>query len=189
MNKRTSLIAAAAILATMGTVGVYSTMASTDTTPQETAPIEQQTAPDEGVQPVKDFQQALADHFNLDIEEVEAFFEEYRAEKKGDFEERAADRLNELVTEGTITQEQADALTSLYEDGEEFRQSLADLSPEERREAVEERMEEVKAWAEEQGLDEEFPLLGGLMKHRQEHGGRGPFGGGPLVHDAADQEL
>ena len=145
---------AASIIATLGagTVGVLPAFADESSTE---APVFQ------------DLAAALAEHFNLDVEEVRTVMKEHHEEMK---EERAAheeERLDRLVEEGTLTQEQADALSEKREEMKTAMESMKEMTPDERREAMQEHAEEMKAWADEQGIDlrEIFPKPpGGHMR-------------------------
>ncbi len=91
----------------------------------------------------------LAERFNLNVDEVKGFFDENRGE-----------RMQERLAEAGLTEDQIEALQAKKEELREEHGSLQDLSPEERRVKMQEMREEMKAWAEENGID--LSVLGGF---------------------------
>jgi len=102
---------------------------------------------------------SIAERFNLDQTEVETFLDEqkdeFKAERQAAREEKRAEYIAGLVEEGTLTQEQADALAEKRAELEAEKEALKDqnLTRKEIREAMEETRDEFEAWAEEQGID------------------------------------
>jgi len=97
----------------------------------------------------------LSERFNLDETEVQAYFDEKKTEKQAEKAEARAERVAELVTAGTLTQEQADELAT-FKDGFKAEITALKESGAERDEiktAMEANRAEVKAWAEAQGID------------------------------------
>lgn len=100
--------------------------------------------------------QEFSERFNLDQSEVEQYFEEKRAEKQQMKQERKSQKLDALVENGTLTQEQREALEAkLIEHHEEVRALH----------------EELKTWAEENGID-----LIAIKGHKGGHGHKAGFG-------------
>lgn len=97
----------------------------------------------------------LATRFNLNEGEVESFFEEKRQEHKADMDEKRAQHIASLVENGTLTQEQADALTAKLDEMHTKREAVREenLSRDERHEQMEQLREEFESWAESQGID------------------------------------
>lgn len=97
----------------------------------------------------------LVERFSLNRDEVEAVFEEERDEKHAEMEVREEERIAGLVEDGTLTQEQADALNAKRDEMRQSKEDLMDqdLSFEEMRDQMRSDMEEFEAWAEEQGID------------------------------------
>ena len=93
--------------------------------------------------------QNLAERFNLNVDEVKGFFDQNRGE-----------RMQERLVEAGVTEEQIEALQAKKEELREECGLLKDLSPEERWAKMQERREEMKGWAEENGID--LSVLGGL---------------------------
>lgn len=162
MNMKKGMIAAAAVaLLGTGTVGVTNTYAAGGAQGQEPS-----GRFDELIE-------ALAERFDVSTEEVLEVFNEQREEMLTERLERANERLNEAVANGTLTQEQADAIREHREEMHEFMQSLEGMTPEERREAIKAQREESRAWAAENDIPAEF-LPHEAPGHRNPHGPRGP---------------
>ncbi len=116
----------------------------------------------------------LVEKFNLNKDEVQAVFKEAHDERHAEMKAKQAERLAALVEDGTITQDQADALTAKHEELDAKREELKsqDLTREEIREQMQELKDEFKSWVDEQGFDLDAirPEKGdGFRKHG--HGG------------------
>ena len=86
---------------------------------------------------------------------------------------RFGERLDELIATDDLTEEQKAAILAKKAEMETEHEGLRNLSPEERRVAMEEHREETKTWAEENGIDlAQIGPLGGGFKG-------GGFGGRP----------
>ncbi len=161
MLRKKGMIAAAAIAALgTGGMGITSAYAAENTNPRMAR--------------MENLMQALADEFNVTVEEVQAVFEAQRAEMEASREEREAERLAQAVTDGIITQEQADAISAHRDDMEALMESLEDATPEERKEALDAQREANKAWAEENNIPAEFLRHEGPQQgnNRPHHGPR-----------------
>lgn len=108
--------------------------------------------------------QNLAEKFNLNPEDVQQVFTDTRKEK-------ISERLDELVQEGTITEEQKNLILEKVDEIQAKREEISNqsLTESERREALQTLQEEVEQWCEDNGI----PV--GLLKMM---GGKGPRGGG-----------
>lgn len=123
--------------------------------------------------------QKLVERFGLNEDEVKAVFDEAREEKQGQMQAHFEERLNQAVVEGEITEEQKQAILNKHEEMKTNRQAnrgefknLTTEEREERKEKMQAHREEMKAWAEENGIDSSLlPMLLG--------GGRKPGFGGP----------
>lgn len=131
----------------------------------------------------------LVSKFNLNKDEVQSVFDESRAEMEAQREQRQAERLQELVEVGTITAEQKTAIeakiTELKEQREANKDSMQDLSNDERKAKMEEERASLESWAEEQGIDLS-KLRGILMGGPGGHGGH--FGGPPPERSSSDSK-
>lgn len=104
--------------------------------------------------------QMIAEHFNLDQDEVASVFQQER-------ETRRQEHLDNLVEDGVLTEEQRDLLEAKQDEMKEERDAIrdADLTPEEQHDAMQELHDEMETWAEENGIDlpmEGFGPRGGM---------------------------
>lgn len=135
------LIAAAAIIASLGigAIGIGTTFAA-------------QAEPEDGMASLVE---AIAEKFDLSVSDVQAVFDEQREQKQAEREAKEAERLAQEVTDGKITQDQADAITAKREEMRDFMESLSTLDNEARREAMKTQREELKQWAD----DNDIPMF------------------------------
>lgn len=114
---------------------------------------------------------AIATKFNIDEAEVQAVFDEEREQMIAEHEAQAIALLDQAVTDGKLTQSQADAIIAKQSEVQSFRESLKDMTEEERKVAIAAQREAMKAWIDEQGIPKHY--LRGLN-----HGPMGNRGGG-----------
>ncbi|MEK7633178.1 MAG: hypothetical protein AAB473_05350 [Patescibacteria group bacterium] len=150
-------VIAAAIVATlgMGAFGTATAFAATDTSIVH--------------KPMQNLVTAIAKKFNVKEADVQAVFDEQHATMQEQRQENIADHLTKAVTDGKLTQAQADAIAANMETQKTFFESLKDKTPEERQAALKANAETQKAWAESNDLPKEFAPGQGLR-------GRGPGG-------------
>ena len=98
----------------------------------------------------------LVERFDLDPEEVKEVFEENREERFENMQAHLDERLDKAVEAGKITEEQKELILAKKSEMIDRMKELKDLSPEERKEQMQETREEMKAWAEENGIDPSF---------------------------------
>jgi len=117
----------------------------------------------------------FASHFGLDETEVSNFFESNRAERQA---ERAAEhetKLDEAVAAGVITEAQKELLITKQSENMNERQSEREDGERPDREEMESHQDEMKSWAEENGinLDALHEFMGNGMGNHQGPRGRG----------------
>ena len=126
----------------------------------------------------------IAEHFNLNQDEVKAVFDETRGEHQADMEQKMEDRLTASVTAGELTEAQKQAIMQKHEEMQAEREANFDswknMTQEERRTAMETRHAEMEAWASEQGIDVSLLLPEG--GEGRGPGGRGGMMGGKGMH-------
>lgn len=118
----------------------------------------------------------IATKFNINREEVEAVFNEQHDEMEQERKTKREEYLQTKVDDGTITAEQKTALLekldALHENMEAAREQ--NISREETREKLDALREELKTWADEQGIDlKELRLMGMGGMHGMHHGEKG----------------
>jgi len=113
----------------------------------------------------------IATDTGADKETVEASFQAHRDAKKAEHQQARSEHLDGLVGDGTITQDQREALEAKFAEQKATKEDLKDqdLSREQMHELKKESRDEFKKWAEEQGinLDDIRP------EHDDNHRGRG----------------
>lgn len=154
MNMKRSLLigvsVASAGLAGVGGVGVASAMTQTDT--NSTSIVEK-----------------IASKFNLNKDEVQKVFDEVHEERHAEMQERQQERLTQAVTDGKLTQEQADHITAATKEISELMQQAKSSDTNETvRAEVREKVAALRDWAKENDVDMKY--IG--------HGGRGGHHGG-----------
>lgn len=163
VNNMTKQILLSALVITVASVGLLSasdSFAQNNSTPQTS------------------LVQKIADRFKLNKDEVQAVFDEVHEERHQQMQTLFVDRLTTYVTEGKITEAQKQLILQKREELATDRQDQQQLTPEERRTNMESKRQELKAWAEANGIDPQylggFGIKGHGMRgygmHRQELG-------------------
>ena len=98
----------------------------------------------------------IAQTFNLNKDDVQSVFDEEHKARMKEHQKEAQERLATAVTEGKITQEQADAITAKREEMKTFMESLKDSTEEQRKEAMKNKTEELKTWAQDNNIPIEY---------------------------------
>ncbi|MFH0831217.1 MAG: hypothetical protein V1895_04125 [Parcubacteria group bacterium] len=118
----------------------------------------------------------LVERFNLNKDEVQAVFDELRDERQAEHRAKLEERLQSAVDNGKLTTAQRDAILTKMQENQTFMESLKDKTPEERRAALKQHHQDLKAWADEQNIPQGFRMFVGPGGHK----GFGPGPRGPL---------
>ena len=172
-TKKTMIVAAMVAALGAGAVGVGVTHAAPN-------PSEKRAAF------VSEIVSAIAEKFGLSEADVQAVFDEQAAARKeaqkanheemiANHNEKFDEMLAQAVTDGELTQSQADSIADQRDELQTYAKSLKDETPEARRDAMKEKLEELKAWAEENGIPMKYvrflpPPAKGHMGGRQNGG-------------------
>lgn len=128
----------------------------------------------------------LADRFGLNTADVQAVFDQERSERQAQMEARYTEQLNQLETEGKITDAQKQLILAKHREmvsqKQSLMQSLQGKSKEEIRTAMQTQRTELEQWAKQNNIDVRY-LMGG-MKHMGKGGGMGIFHGDLPVNPA-----
>lgn len=114
----------------------------------------------------------IASTFNLSEDEVQNVFDEHREERQAERQAEKEAKLDELVSEGKLTEDQKNLIIAKMEERraekQENREEFQNMSREERREAKETHKAEMEAWFEENGIDQDLlkEVFGKEGKHR-----------------------
>lgn len=125
----------------------------------------------------------LVQRFNLNKSDVQDVFDEQRQAMETQREQDMKDRLAQLVTDGKLTQAQADAISAKHDELKSFMDSLKDKTPQERRDALKSKMDEVKQWAQDNNIPLQYLHVGGPGPGGFGHGFGGHMGMGMMHHD------
>ena len=115
----------------------------------------------------------LAQAFGKSEDEVRDVFDEVKADHQAEMQSEFEARLDEAVSDGEITEEQKQLILEKHEElmaeKQDQWENFKDLSPEERREAIQSHHEELETWAEENSIDLKY-FFGGYKMHKGMHG-------------------
>lgn len=175
MNK--PLVAAAVTgavgVATVAGLGVASA-ATTNSTTGSTA-----TSSTTKTDPMSGLIDALVSKFNLKKADVQAVFDAQRTKMDAQRETEVKAEVSQLVTDGKLTQAQADAINTkraeLEKQRETDRTTMDSKTDTERKNAMDAKRTELDSWLKDQGIDTQYAYL--LMGGRG-HGGHGSHNGG-----------
>lgn len=123
--------------------------------------------------PMSSLVNAIATKFNLSTTDVQAVFDEQRAQMEKEHEQAFADRLKQAVADGKITQDQADKITAKKAELESLRSSMEGKTEDEKRAAMKTQMDSLKNWATENNIPADFMMFGMKMEAGKGHGGAG----------------
>lgn len=130
----------------------------------------------EGSHPFDGLAKAIADKFNLNADDVQQVVDEQMAkmdtEKQAKEEQEFTDRINKAVSEGKLTQEQADKIFAKKAELEAQKTDPSSKTKEEMASAMKTEMDSLKQWMTDNNIPQEYCPLGS-------RGGHGPDGSGP----------
>ena len=117
----------------------------------------------------------LAEKFDLDVEDVQSVLDEAKDERMAEMNARVEGRLDQAVAEGKITEDQKQLIITKHGELQTEREASIDswqgMTQEARREAMQKKHDELKAWAQENGIDlGMFMPFGGMHKMGRGHG-------------------
>ncbi|MCA9333274.1 hypothetical protein KDA00_05385 [Candidatus Saccharibacteria bacterium] len=112
----------------------------------------------------------IATRFNINQDEVQDVIDQHRDDMKAKHQEKLEERLSKAVEDGNITEEQKtkilEKLDQLKQDREANKDKVQNMTQEERKAFMEEKRNELKTWAEENGIDQEYlHIFGGHHGH------------------------
>jgi len=141
MNKKYFLYAIipALVLASIGGVAVYAQNAT-------------------GNNSMQDLVAKIAQRFNLNQNDVQAVFDEQKTEMHANMQTKFAEKLSQAVTDGKITQAEADAITAKREELQVKRPNMAN-GEKPSKELMQAHQTELKQWAEDNNIPIQY-LMG-----------------------------
>jgi hypothetical protein len=112
------------------------------------------------------FTEKFSQRFNLNPDEVKTFFAEQHEARKAEMEKGQAERLDQAVADGKITEDQKNAIIQKHEEIKQRMEAIKELPEDERKDAVKALHEEMKTWSEANGI----PMLKkGMGKGKMNH--------------------
>lgn len=112
----------------------------------------------------------IASTFHLNKSDVQKVFDDEHAQREAARQQKFEDRVNQAVKDGKLTQDLADQLIAKVKDLQTYRDSLKDKTPQERRDLMKVKTDDLKAWMKQNNITIEL-------------GGRGM-----MMHGMADQQ-
>lgn len=141
--------------------------------------------------PMSSLVDAIASKFNLDKSEVQSVFDEQRTKMTEERETKIKEKVAQLVTDGKITQAQADKINAKRAELQKEREANKDTATSKTRSEMKTEMDakktELKQWAKDNDISTEYLryVMGGPGHHG--HGGPG-FGGEKPGDDQATND-
>lgn len=114
----------------------------------------------------------IADKFHLNKEDVQAVFDENRAEHRAEHQQKLEERLSQAVTDGKITEAQREKILAKLADVETKINALKDKTPQERHDGMKQIHEDLQQWAKDNGIRMEY--LRPVMRHPHAFSGDQP---------------
>ncbi len=142
--------------------------------------------------PMNNLVSAIATKFNLNQADVQQVFDEQHSQMEAQFQQGYKDRLTQAVTDGKLTQEQADKITAKAQELKTQREASKDAfqnkTETERRAFMKEQMDSLKQWATDNNIPMEYMNPGFGHGHRDGPGrGFGPDGNSDNTKDQISQ--
>lgn len=137
-----------------------------------TAVFAQNEAGDKGVNTIV---QKIAQKFNLSEADVQAVFDEEHKTRMAEMNKVFESNLSKKVSDGTLTEDQKQKIIAKKKELEEARisnfEKFKDMTPNERKAAMEKQKSELESWAKENGIDLSKTMF--FMKFKGHRGGMG----------------
>jgi len=111
----------------------------------------------------------IAKRFNLKSSDVQKVFDEDRASHQAEKLAQVKTSLDQAVKDGNITQKQEDAIIAKHKEMQSYMESLKNKTPQERRTSMDAKRDELKKWASDNNIAEQYVLLGGRESHGMGH--------------------
>lgn len=118
---------------------------------------------------------AISSKFHLNKSDVQAVVDQNRADHRAEREKKFEDRLNQAVSDGKLTSSQKDQILAKEKELKSYMDSIKDKSPQERRQLMKTKLDELKTWATTNNIPMQYLRFG--HGHGPGHGPGGPAGG------------
>lgn len=98
----------------------------------------------------------IATTFNLNKNDVQKVFDEERQQREAGREQKFETRVNQAVKDGKLSQDLADQLIAKEKELQTYRDSLKDKSPQERRDLMKTKMDDLRTWMKQNNITTEL---------------------------------
>jgi hypothetical protein len=127
--------------------------------------------------PMSNLVNAIATKFNLNTSDVQQVFDEQHAQMEAQKQQNFKDRLAQAVTDGKLTQAQADLIIAKQQELQAQREanktSMQNMTQAERHATMQAQMTALKQWVADNNIPQQFMFFGGFGKGPGGHGMRG----------------
>jgi uncharacterized membrane protein YhiD involved in acid resistance len=165
MNTATKMLAVAGVTTLIG-AGTFAGVASAQAT--------------NSVQGNDSLVDKITQKFNLNKDDVQKVFDENKADRQAERQQHIEDRLNQAVKDGKITEAQKAAILDKMQEMQTYLDSIKDKTADEKRGLMKTKMDELKKWADDNGLSQYLPMMVGRGHHGM---GMGMHGDNPSSSD------
>jgi len=107
----------------------------------------------------------IAQKFNLNKDDVQQVIDQNKTDHQAEHQQKMDDRLTQAVKDGKITSAQKDAITAKIQDLKTYMDSIKDKTASEKRSLMKAKMDELKQWAQDNGLSQYVPMMNGRGHH------------------------
>ena len=128
--------------------------------------------------PIQNLVNAIAARFNLNVADVQQVFDQQKSQMDVQHQQMEANRIQQLVTDGKLTQDQADKIVAKRKEIQTFMETLKDKTQADRDAAIKSEMGSLKTWATDNNIPQQYVMMFG-----GHHGGFGMPGRGVRAND------
>lgn len=100
--------------------------------------------------------QKISQRFGLDEEDVKSVFDEERSAHQAEMRANFEDRLSQAVTDGNINEDQKTQILQKLDELHAYMDNLPEQTEDERREAMEAKMDELRQWAQDNNIPNRY---------------------------------
>jgi hypothetical protein len=107
---------------------------------------------------------AIATKFNLSKSDVQLVIDQNRSEHQAERQKKFEARLEQAVKDGKLTSAQKDEVLAKEQELKSYMDSIKDKTPQERRQLMKTKLDELKTWADQNNIAKEYlPLRPGRL--------------------------
>lgn len=137
-----------------------------------------------GTNPESSLIDKLVTKFGLNKADVQAVFEQEHSEHEAQHQQQLEGRLAQAVTDGTLTEDQKSKILAKQQQMQTFVDGLKGKTMQERRAATTSKRDELRQWATDNSIPQEYVRF--ALGMAGPHGARGPGGHDSMMRGAPD---